>query len=368
MTRSILILRSKQTHEDINLVITKLEAVGVLVQVFDVGLLFTGELSFDEFTRMISWEEIAAIDIRYCRGLPRNWEKGYKSIFSKLDQFLKKQQKRGNIIRVTPSMETLEWVLDKAAYLPELQALGIPTVPTVLVPPLPSASSSTDDFNIVDYADRYAVEGIVLKPAVGSGADNLEFISKVKNGKFKYQVERYQRDSSDLGKKELIPLKDDRDLISHFQNYRSKSSLPTLVQNYMEVVREISAVYVDGAIHFVERLTGKNNRIAHEKFGGKNILILEPPQSWKSFARDVYLVLPEVVKNEISIRIDIFQCLDGRLLLSEIEGASHRLFFPEFLQFFKEHPDDQPQEITNSESESSKPLENYLNSLLNLIH
>lgn len=362
--RTILILRSEHTHDDLNFVIQRLESVGVATEVFNVGSLFNNNLSFSDFVNRFDWGKIGVIDIRYCRGLPRRWEEGYKSIFSNLNQFLTSQQEQGNTIRVTPSIQTIEWVLDKAGYMEELQ--GIAAVPTVIIPPLfHNKEQQPIDFDITAYFSRKNVDRIVLKPTIGSGADNLEFIAKVDKDSHKYEVELYQRDSSDAGCKDIIPLADDQTLRAHFQDYRTRLNRPVMLQDYVETVCEVSAVYINGIPHFVERSLGENTKIAHEKFGGENTFVLHPPQSWKTFAQEVYQALPDSAKKTVSIRIDIFNCTDGRLLLSEIEGASHRVFFPEFLTHFKENPEAEKQEIKHLKFQINNPAENYIRTLCN---
>jgi hypothetical protein len=320
-------------------------------------------LSFDDFTDRFIWEEIGLIDIRYCRGVPRNWEKGYKHIFSELNQFLKSRQQQGLQIKVSPSFQTLEWVLDKVAYTEELQRKGILTLPIIAVPPPNYSEHSSVKLDIVDHINRADVERIVLKPATGSGANNLEFITKTMGAASKYEVEFYQMDSNNSGKKSTLFLQGEQELYEHFKNYRSSLKQVVIVQDYVKTVAEISAVYINGVPHFVERLTGEDSRVAHERFGGKNTLILDPPQSWRSFAQNVYQTLPATVKNTISIRIDIFQCSDGKLLLSEIEGASQRLFFPETLEYFKKNPHTKSKKIEDFDLLPSDPFKSYIEAL-----
>ncbi|MBD2593091.1 hypothetical protein H6G74_01940 [Nostoc spongiaeforme FACHB-130] len=359
--RSILICHTEQTHEDFEFVLAGLSAKNVKTYIFNIQPLLYGSLDFADFINRFDWKKIDVIDIRYCRGIPRRWEKGYKNIFRELKQFLDLQKSQGNAISITPSFETLNWVLDKASYIKELQQKGIPTVHTIIV-----SHWQLSEFDIADYLNQDGVEKIVLKPAIGSGADGLEFIIRVKNEAHRYEVKTYSREPDDQVTQKLIKLKNNQQLYNYFQNSCRCFNVSKLVQKFEKLKREISAVFVGNTPHFIERTIDVNTEIAHEKFGGENIFILNPPEAWQTFAQDVYQVLLDSVKKTVSIRIDIFELVDGKLILNEVEGASHRVLFPETLQYYKQDILAEKQEISQLKLETMSPLKNYIEMLCNL--
>ncbi len=150
---------------------------------------------------------------------------------------------------------------------------------------------------------------------------------------------------------------------SHLIDYRQRHKLPILVHNFEEIQGEISAVFINGEPHFVERTLGENTGIAHEKFGGENIFILQPPLAWQTWAHKIYQALPDVAKNTVSLRIDMFERPDGELILSEIEGASHRVLFPETLSYYKEDPTGEKQEMSKLELREISLVKKYIETL-----
>ncbi|NER51484.1 MAG: hypothetical protein F6J92_33480 [Symploca sp. SIO1A3] len=353
---SVLILRTERTHDDLELVVSELKIRGIQVFIFNVQLVAEGGLSFTDFINSYIWEEIDIIDVRYCRGIARNWLSTYKRIFDELQDFLQIQETRGNVITVTPSFATLHWVLYKAGYIKELQEQKISMIPTMIISPPPDGHS---EFDIVDYLNQAGSEGIVLKPAVGSGANKLEFIRKVIDSEYQYQVKSYYLDNHQ--EKQIINfIKNYQELNSHFQDYCNQINIPILVQHFEKITSEISMVFVGEIPHCIERTTAPNMGIAHERFGGENILIINPSNKWLTFAQEVYQALPEVAKKTISLRIDMFERLDGKLVLSEIEGASHRTFFPEVLQFCKEHPLAEKRRIEQLDLNKIRALKKYV--------
>ena len=364
--RSLLILRSGQTHDDIDFISHEIEMQGVKVQKFDVEPLFNHQLSFESFVEKFNWDEIGLIDVRYCRGLPRRWESGYKTIFTKLDRFLSLQKEQGRHIRTIPSFRALNWVLNKAGYLADLRSHDLPMARTELIPDINERQAS--EFVVSHYMNQTDLEHIVIKPSVGSGSDGMEFISRVKAGKYKYLVEQYQRDKSDSGLKNTFGLENDDALNQHFRAYRFRYKMPIILQEFIRITGEISAVYIDGIPHFIERTLGQNTKIAHEKFGGENILIHHPPDSWRTLADKIYKLIPAAIRKRNSIRIDMFECEDRGLLFSEIEGASHRLFFEEFLAFYKEHYEDEKQEIKADKPLKYSSSNRYIKMLIGYLH
>ena len=353
---SVLILRGNQTYADLELVIAGWAEMGIKTEVFNINRLLNGEELFDEVIKNFHWSEIGVIDLRYCRDILRNWEKGYKQIFHKLKEFLELQQAAGNTITVNPSFESLYWVLDKACYLSELWKIGIPTIPTVIF------SSSSEELDLLDYFNRNGVDRIVLKPAISSGADGLEFIKRVKGENNKYEVKKYSWENGQALQK-IILLEGDRQLRSHFIDYHQRHKLPILLQKFEEIKSEISAVFINSKPHFVQRSLGENTEIAHEKFGGENIFILKPPEAWQNLADKIYQALPDEAKNIVSLRIDMFERMDGELILSEIEGASHRVLFPETLSYYKEYPQGEKLEISKLELREISLVKKYIETL-----
>ncbi len=221
------------------------------------------------------------------------------------------------------SFEMIRWVFNKGGYLKELEARGVPIVPTKTI-------GVQDELYLPDFL-KEKKDGVVIKPSIAAKAFGLFFVRKIDETQFEVSVPcEKTKDEFPHLKKQILSAKELQDyfqkyLYFHRNNETNKDQL-ILVQDYIEEKMEYSAVKVRGwPVYFIKRPVGENTNIAHAHFGGQDIYVHSPDNELKFFFQEVMEKLPDNIKDETIFRVDILNCPDKNLLL-EIETASPRLF------------------------------------------
>lgn len=134
------------------------------------------------------------------------------------------------VTRLQNPLELVEWNLDKG-YLRELEAAGVPTIPTVWIKPGTAAAAATSEIADRDW------EQVVIKPVVDLGARNLVRVPGELVGQM---LERY--------------------------------AVATMAQPYLPSVvidGELSLVYIDGELsHSLRKLPARGDFRVQPQYGG----------------------------------------------------------------------------------------------------
>lgn len=188
-------------------------------------------------------------------------------------------------------VETVLANLDKA-YMKELQAQGVPIVPTVFVEPGREASA-------VDEARSRGWSVVVVKPGVGAAASGLRRFDRIDEA-----VAEYLRELTATGTALL-------------QKY-----LPRVVSE-----GETSLVYFDGQFsHAVTKVPAPGDFRSQVDFGGAYTLV-EPTAEQRQVAELSLLAWEKRYEDKpLYARVDLVPGDDGRPLLGELELIEPELF------------------------------------------
>jgi glutathione synthase/RimK-type ligase-like ATP-grasp enzyme len=225
-----------------------------------------GDLSgFDLVTPLLAWG--------YPRDCPR-W-------FALLDRL------EAEKVRVSNPVSILRWNSDKA-YLAELDAAGIASVPTILSPLL-------DRVALEDARKTFNVETLVVKPPISGGAD----------GTF-----RLERD-------DIVPasVADQRMMIQPY--------LPNIAEE-----GEYSLFYFAGVFsHSILKRPAKGDFRVQEQYGGREEAVTAPEDAL-TLARRALTATSEITKTGTLAyaRVDILRDGDGVFRLMELELIEPSLF------------------------------------------
>lgn len=249
--------------------------------------------------------EVCAIELRGARGWQTNWE-----VFSAGVSAL---------MSIIPGIPTIndfsmfEWLLEKTVYLPDVEKAGGPIIRSELIEP-------GQEVDFLDIINRLGGSG-VIKPSAGSRATGILFIHS-DSGTFKVTVPQ-------MGNPEPLVESMTPEKLNEYMNlYRLDTTQTIMVQEFVDGL-EISAVFVGGKPHFISR-TKASNLVAHEDFGGDNILNEDPPSSIVALAYQIYNALPEKIRDPAYFRADmIYRGEEQNPVLLEIESGSARLFLEE---------------------------------------
>ncbi|MCP4400860.1 MAG: hypothetical protein GY801_26610 [bacterium] len=327
--------------------------INVLVRCVDDALL--EEDGIETLIAGIPWNEVAVIDYRYCSGVPRHWNSHYHRFFYSLQTRLNELEQDGHDVEVTPSIATLEWVLSKVRQVKAIERAGIPTIPYRVI-------SHADDFEPIFINSLNALESDkwVLKPDIGSGGDRICFINQNETG---FSVTVYRVDFHKNKHKQSKHFAKKNEWVAYISHVYIPSDFPIILQPLLDVKREISAVYIDGLPHFIERLPAEGHHIAHERFGGKNIYVCQPKETWGQLAEEVFHAIPRSARHSISLRLDFFETHEGLFYFSEVEAASNRILLPITLDYYRQDEDTPIQPVAEIPPSFFVPFKRYTNAL-----
>lgn len=221
--------------------------------------------SFDLVTPLLAW------------GYPRDCQRW----FALLDQL-----EAGNVPVRNP-VSILRWNSDKA-YLAELDAAGIPSVPTILCPLL-------DRVALEDARKTFNVESLVVKPPISGGAD----------GTF-----RLERD-------DIVP-----DSIAG-QRMMIQPYLPNIAEE-----GEYSLFYFAGVFsHSILKRPAKGDFRVQEQYGGREEAVTAPDDALM-LAQRALAATAEITRTDTLAyaRVDILRDGDGVFRLMELELIEPSLF------------------------------------------
>lgn len=272
--------------------------------------------SLDENLDAIDWRQVAAIELRECRGWQGRWNEFFEML-KKLQHIVDWEfANTGFGISIINSTETFKWGLSKEN-LAELSYFSIQTVPTLFL-------KSNEPFDIVDHMLAGNPQ-VVLKPSRGSAGKDVIFIKYLEE-KGEFEVTSPKREDYPTPHKILLNAEN---LRLFFAGYKQKIEPPILIQKYIRGM-ETSAIALNGEQYFIDRPIQPNQYIAHEDFGGKNQVNLNPDAKLIKFANEIFNALPNAVKASPYCRMDILQDENsGEYFLLEVECGSARLFLIE---------------------------------------
>lgn len=221
--------------------------------------------AFDLVTPLLAWG--------YPRDCPR-W-------FALLDRL------EAEKIRVSNPVSILRWNSDKA-YLAELDAAGIPSVPTIL-------SALLDRVALEEARKTFNVETLVVKPPISGGAD----------GTFRLERDDAVPDSV-AGQRMMI------------QPY-----LPNIAEE-----GEYSLFYFAGVLsHSILKRPAKGDFRVQEQYGGQEEAVTAP-EGALTLAQRAFTATAEITKTQTLAyaRVDILRDGDGVFRLMELELIEPSLF------------------------------------------
>ncbi len=199
---------------------------------------------------------------------------------------------------VENELQVMLWLMDKS-YLLDFAAVGVPIVPTQLIP-------AGGSFDLEAFVERYGAA--IIKPAVSAAGAGLEFLPDRQTSR-SFQEEfagRCQRGAQ---------------LVQPF--------LPEIQTN-----GEWSLVYFGGDFsHGVHKLPASGQIMVHAERGG-SLRFADPPAVVRQMGDRAAAAVPRAFANRgdrscrmpLYLRIDIIETVGGGLL-SECEGVEPELFF-----------------------------------------
>ena len=201
-------------------------------------------------------------------------------------------------VPVENELQLMLWLMDKR-YLLDFAAVGVPIVPTQLIP-------AGGSFDLEAFVERHA--GAVIKPAVSAAGAGVDFLP-------------------------------DRQTARSFQQEFSGRCQrgAQLVQPFLPGIQtkgEWSLVYLGGGYsHGVNKLPARGQIMVHAERGG-SLHFADPPAVVRQMGDRAAAVVPQAFANRgegscrmpLYLRIDIIETAAGALL-SECEGVEPELFF-----------------------------------------
>lgn len=170
------------------------------------------------------------------------------------------------------------WNMNKAMYLPELIAAGIPVIPTWFAVPGESLTPAVDRWGLP----------LVSKPAIGAGAQGLRL---------------WRRDDDREGAVEFVE--------------------QTLVQPFVPeiVAGELSVVLIGGRVSHVVRKRPRQGEVRSQPEFGAELSLAALPDGWD----ELYSALLPWVEHLPFARVDVVSTVEG-LLVMEVEVLEPDLF------------------------------------------
>lgn len=278
--------------------------------------------------QQLPWERIDVIDLSHMRSCLTSFDK-YMGIVNLLLLKQEEEAKRGHVIEIFPKKDVIDFLAHKAEYLRYFHDRRVDIVNSLAIRKhSKKGRPSSEDPDQIDQAAAKVIsfmeqksdkEDFVLKPSVSSLGKGLIFLHfNRKENKFSVEFPHEGRDSNtrDFDDKNAFD-----QFLKHFFSAVASPDDAFIIQEYVQNT-ELSAVLVNGTTHYVLRTPGPS-RIAHARYGGQDIIILESelPDELLDFIQNVERKLPGDVLTSPFLRIDIYVRPDGSYALGEIEGA-----------------------------------------------
>ncbi len=192
------------------------------------------------------------------------------------DEFRSWLRRAAKATRLVNPLKLVEWNLDKR-YLRELDAAGVPTIPTVWAEPGEEARA-TEEVARLSWTD------VIIKPVIDLGARNLVRV-----------------------KSEMV------------ETMLGQYGVPTMLQPYLSSVArtgELSLVYVDGELsHALRKLPARGDFRVQPQYGGTH-----EPVDAPSLAVEIgAAALAAAPSPALYARVDLVETDDGGLALIELE-------------------------------------------------
>ena len=201
----------------------------------------------------------------------------------KQGQFRAWLRSTAKVTRLLNPLKLVEWNLDKR-YLRELDAAGVPTIPTVWSEPGQTARTTEE-------VARLGWEDVIIKPVIDLGARNLV---RVTRGTVETMLGQYD--------------------------------VPTMLQPFLPSVAssgELSLVYIDGELsHALRKLPARGDFRVQPQYGGTH----EPVEASARAAEIGALALAAAPSPALYARVDLVEKNDGGLALIELELIEPSLY------------------------------------------
>lgn len=267
----------------------------------------------------VPWEKVHLIETREVRSWQKDWEKYSKALNEIKERVIKEEKQSGRQIKFANPLEGYHWSYDKYRYLKELAGKEVKVVQTEKL-------SAEQEFSLAAYMSEHNWDQLVMKPGSGSRALGVIFVSYDKDDdRYKLSMP-YMAEGKKPAGSEIHIL--DREVLGVFvNNYRDRfKTHGILLQEFLPGI-EISAAFIGNAPHFIMRTAGYDTRVAHEKFGGDNILERNPPNKVRDFARQVADAVSESIGRLYYNRVDMIWNQNSNMTtLLEVEVMAPRLF------------------------------------------
>jgi glutathione synthase/RimK-type ligase-like ATP-grasp enzyme len=272
----------------------------------------------DAFAR-IDLNGVAAIDLRDCRG----WQKHFDFFKEQLGVLQERIRTTGRAVPIINPPEMFEWVASKE-YLAEFKNRGIAIVETEFLTRTAAADHWPDIFSLIN---KNPDVRLVLKPARGSRAEHVVFVTKRGEDAFELSAPKPFGESSS----EALLTFTGEALKARLKSYAMemwRAQQPAiLIQQFCRGI-EISAVLIGSRAHYVRRTAGPEG-IAHDDFGGTNLPEVNPHPLVVALAMQVKEALPDELRDCPFVRVDMLKDGDNPPVLLEVEAGSARLFLIE---------------------------------------
>ncbi len=219
----------------------------------------------------------------------------------RLAEFLAWCERIAEITTLLNPLDVVRWNTDKR-YLAQLEAIGIPIVPTDFGVPGDDAGKLVAE----TLAAHHEAAEIVIKPTVGAGSRDAK---------------RHRRDAADAMRGHVQRL---------FDNSRS-----VLLQPYLpavDTVGETALLYFDGAFsHAIRKgpLLAPDADPTRALFAAEHIQPRTPDADERALADRVIASLPQLVDTEYPLayaRVDLIRAMDGSPCVLELELAEPSVF------------------------------------------
>ena len=207
-------------------------------------------------------------------------------------------------------LSVIQWQADKAAYLQQLQAAGVPVPPTLFVNY--RDDSNDDESYLFDWDDeptpkdmhaiqqKLGCKNVVMKPTGGNGGVGVRLYP----GDHDFFEELYN--VLWLGQETVI-----------FQCY----------QHHIETRGERGIVVVAGQVtHGILKMPAEDDYLVNTDFGGTWSLY-DPTQKELQFAQTVFQKVKELTESEPAyLRVDVIDDNDGNLVLMELAAGTANIW------------------------------------------
>lgn len=270
----------------------------------------------------IEWQDYDFVSLRMCRGLHLDAD----FISKVIDLSIQLKSVKDKTIPLCNPLIIVKAGIDKAVYLKTLEQQGINIVPTQWI-------SSEENKSIMNLMTERGWNQVILKPTISTLSWQTFYIEQ-RGNKFLISAPEFQDTkpfsyNCNLSKK--ADAKQSVDPEQVFQQLKAEND-SVIVQKFMPKILtqgEVSFVFIDGVFsHAVKKIVADGGWVAHELFGGKNIMT-QVSQQDELWATKVYEKITDLYGELLYGRVDAIADEQGNLKLLECELIVPRLFLNE---------------------------------------